>query len=62
MFSLGLLKDGHFKKLQEETLTNTDKLELLYKRYSSKDKNITRDSFIGLVLAGKIDTSRGAGL
>ena len=60
--SISLLKDEHFKKLQDTTLTNTDRLELLYKQHSSKDKNITRDSFIGLVLAGKIDTSAGAGL
>ncbi len=40
--------------LREKSLTNTDRFDLVYRRYSVKNKGVTKDDLLGLLLAGKV--------
>ena len=45
--ALSLLKQEHINDLQEESLSNKDKLERSYKNYCKKFGTISKDEFIG---------------
>ena len=53
-FSLGLLTDEHLEQICNKTLTNKDRLELLFRRVAKERKGLTRDEFFGLLIDGKV--------
>jgi len=53
-FSLGLLTDEHLGQICNKTLTNKDRLELLFRRVAKERKGLTRDEFFGLLIDGKV--------
>jgi hypothetical protein len=55
-FSLGLLPDEHLEQICNKTLTNKDRLELLFRRVAKERKGLTRDEFFGLLIDGKVTT------
>jgi hypothetical protein len=50
--ALNLLTDSDFKALQEESLTNADRLEQKYLEYLKSNNGKSKDEFIGQILAG----------
>jgi hypothetical protein len=53
LLALQQIDDSHIKQLQNESLSNEDKLEMKYREYISKNDNISKDDFIGKLLAGE---------
>ena len=51
-FSLGLIVDEHIEAIRNNTLTNKDRMELLYLKISKEKRGITRDEFFGMLLGG----------
>ncbi len=54
--SLTLLKNEHLKRLQDNSLTNTDRMEILFQEFKSKNKNATKDLFLGALLKGDLSS------
>jgi len=52
--SLSLVKIEQIKLLQEQSLSNSDRLEMLIKNASEGDPNLTKDDVIGLLLEGEL--------
>jgi hypothetical protein len=52
--ALDLVQTEHITKLQESSLTNYDRFEMIYKSCSSKDKTLTKDQLLGQILSGDI--------
>jgi len=52
--SLTLIKNEHFKHLQEASLTNAERMEMLFQEFKSKNKTATKDTFLGALLKGEI--------
>ena len=48
---LSLLTDQHIKALQDGSLTNSDRLEILYRNYVKTNGSISKDEFMGRVIA-----------
>ena len=48
---LSLLEEKHFEEIKEASLTNADKLEIQYLEYCKNNEQITKDEFIGKLLA-----------
>ena len=53
-FSLSLLSDEHLEQICNKTLTNKDRLEILFRRVAKERKGLTRDEFFGLLIDGKV--------
>jgi len=53
-FSLELVTDEHLSRICDKTLTNKDRLEILFRKASKDRKGLTRDEFFGLLLDGKV--------
>ena len=53
---LTLFKDEHIKVLQEQSLSNSDRLEQQFKTFVSKNPGTTKDDFLGRLLNGGIST------
>ncbi len=53
-FSLGLLTEDHLDEICNKTLTNKDRLELLFRRVAKERKGLSRDEFFGLLIDGKV--------
>jgi len=53
-FSLELVTDEHLTQICDKTLTNKDRLEILFRKASKDRKGLTRDEFFGLLLDGKV--------
>jgi hypothetical protein len=53
LLALQQIDDSHIKKLQEGSLSNEDKLEMKYREYIRNNGNISKDAFIGKLLAGE---------
>ena len=51
---LPLLNDAHIKSLQENAMTNADRIELKFRDYSKAHPGISKDEFLGALLSGKI--------
>lgn len=41
-------------------MSNADRFEAAYRSYATKDKSITKDAFMGMLLAGMVNTAQGA--
>ena len=52
--SLTLLKTEHFQRLHDESLTNADRMEILFREYKNKNKTATKEIFYGALLKGEI--------
>ena len=48
---LSLLNDQHVKALQDGSMTNADRLELLYRDYVKKHGATSKDEFLGRMLS-----------
>ena len=53
-FSLGLVTDAHVGEICNMTLSNKDRLELMFRKVSKERRGISREEFFGLLLEGKI--------
>jgi len=53
-FCLNLLTDEHLEQICNTTLTNRDRMELLFRRVAKERKGLTRDEFFGLLIDGKV--------
>ena len=54
MFALGLIDDQHLADICSKTLSNKDRMELLYRKLAKEKRGITRDEFVGMLLDGKV--------
>lgn len=52
--AISLIGPEHFKKLQEATLSNQDRLEREYRTYIAKHGAISKDDYLGKRLRGEI--------
>ncbi len=52
-FALGLITDQHLDEICSKTLSNKDRLELLYRKLSKEKRGMTREEFFGMLLDGK---------
>ena len=50
--ALSLITDTHRKNLQDQTLTNKDRLEQKYKEYCRTMGKVSKDEFFGVLLSG----------
>ena len=53
-----LITQEHILKLQEDSFSNKDRLEMQFKTYQSSNAKVSKDEFIGLLLSGKIDLKK----
>jgi hypothetical protein len=53
-FSLGLLNDNHIEEICTQSLSNRDRMELLFRKVSKERRGLTRDDFFGMLLDGKV--------
>lgn len=53
-YSLALISDEHIQAICTKTLSNKDKLEILFKKVSKERRGISRDEFLGMLLEGKM--------
>jgi hypothetical protein len=52
--AITLIQDIHRKQLQDDSLSNKDRLEQKYSEYCRSVSRVTRDEFVGLLLSGQI--------
>jgi hypothetical protein len=52
---LKLIKDEHIKQLQEESLSEKDRLAEAYEKYQKNHGKLSMDQFIGKLLKGEIN-------
>ncbi len=59
--SLSLIELKHMEELQENSLTNADKLEKKFRDYVTKNGVISKDDFIGKLINGDLggDSANG---
>ena len=55
-FALDLVTDAHIQSLRDASLSNADRLEILFQQHRRKRKTLTKDQFIGLLISGKLET------
>ena len=53
-FALGLIVDEHLTEICDKKLSNKDRIEQLFKKFSKEHRGATRDEFLGLLLEGKV--------
>ena len=54
-YALNLVCDDHLADISQSALTNKDRLEMLFKQAQRKNRNLSRDSFYGLLLKGRLN-------
>lgn len=52
--AIGLLGEQHLRQLQDASLSNSDRLALQHRNYMRQHGGISRDEFIGKLLAGEL--------
>jgi hypothetical protein len=52
--ALSLLEERHLKSLQDASLTNADRVELLYREHVKNFGATSKDEFLGKILSGKV--------
>ncbi len=57
--ALSLVSAAEIERLQQLSMSNADRLEAAYRRYAAKRGSTTKDEFLGLLLAGKVDVILG---
>jgi len=59
--AISKLTQDDFKKLQDDSLTQADRLEMQYREYVKRHGQVTKDQFLGIVLDGKhLDVTGGS--
>jgi len=53
-FCLNLIDDKEIKIIQEKTVCNKDRFEMLFKKLSTKNKDVSRDDLLGMLIDGKL--------
>jgi hypothetical protein len=53
-FSLDLLDDKHVDQICNKSLTNKDRMEMLFRKVAKEKRGISRDDFFGMLLDGKL--------
>ena len=48
---LELMKPEHIQKLQDESLSNADRIEMKFREYVRKNGAISKDDFLGMLLS-----------
>jgi len=56
---LSLVKAEHIQKLQEDSLSNSDRLEMKYREHIKKHGAVSKDEFLGLLLGAEGDKNPG---
>ncbi|MGE4234144.1 MAG: hypothetical protein AB7F43_12520 [Bacteriovoracia bacterium] len=56
--ALGLIQPEHVIRLQEESLSNADRLEQEYQRFAKDHEDMTKDEFLGKLLRGEVISSK----
>ena len=57
-FAVSLLNDSHRQQLQEETFTNTDRMEHLRKNFEAQNGPVSMELFLGKVLSGELSVAK----
>jgi len=55
--ALDQLNADHIQKLQQDSLSNADRLELSYREYLKSQPGISKDEYIGKLMSGEISSS-----
>lgn len=58
-FAIGLINDAYMHSLRDQSLTNSDRLEILFQQQRKRKKELTKDEFLGLLMTGQISTLNG---
>ena len=53
-FALGLVTDEHLAAICDNTMSNKDRMEALFRRMAKERRGFTREDFFGLLLSGKL--------
>jgi len=53
-FALGLVTDEHLAMICNQTLSNKDRMEVLFRRIAKERRGLNREEFFGLLLDGKL--------
>ena len=53
-FALGVITDQHLAEICSKTLSNKDRMELLYRKLAKENRGMTREVFFGLLLDGNV--------
>ncbi len=51
---LALINDAHIAEIRDRALSNKDRLELLFQKFSKERRGATREEFLGVLLEGKL--------
>ena len=57
--AIGLVMDEHVKALQERSLTNEDRMEILRQRYIETRGPISKDQWLGFVMTAEFSVFQG---
>lgn len=57
--ALSLLTDQHIKELQDGSMTNADRFEVQYRDYVKKNGAVSKDEYLGKILAGNGALQKG---
>jgi len=55
---LTLVKPAHVEKMQSDSLSNSDRIEMRYREHIKRFGTISKDDFLGKILNGEISKSR----
>ena len=58
--ALSLVGAKEIEALRGRSMSNADRLERMYRGYLTKDKSISKDAFLGLLLSGELVQAGGA--
>lgn len=58
--ALSFVGASEIERLQQSSMSNADRFEAAYLSYAAKDKAITKDAFMGMLLAGMVNAAQGA--
>lgn len=50
---LNLINDKHISEIRDNALSNKDRMELLFQRFTKERRGATREEFLGMLLDGK---------
>ncbi len=57
--ALSLVGPAEIEKLRQASMSNADRLDVAYRSFAAKQAGTSRDEFLGLLLAGKVNIADG---
>jgi len=54
-YALKLVKDEHIPRIRDLSLSNEDRLEIIFRQHQRKKRSLTKDDFVGMLLDGKLN-------